>query len=123
MNDRLLTAIGTTLVAVTLGGVMLVLGSAATITLIAHRLIEVHDRAGVDPSQTQVVGMLHRGEEVAVVGCEDLKSSFAFEVVLPDGNKGYVLTGDFDLRREPPWSSPKQPTSLSCPLELLSGSS
>jgi hypothetical protein len=114
MKRGLFTAVGTVLVVVIAAAAVLVFGSAATVTLVADGPIEVLDKASADPSQTQVIGKLAQGEEVAVVSCKDLKHYVAPEVVLRDGRKGFVLVGNFHLLHEPPWSSPGKPTALGC---------
>jgi hypothetical protein len=77
--------------------------------------VEVHDGHSLTRPQGKLVAVLSPGEAVAVVGCEDLRSFIAPEVVLSDGKTGYVIGGDLSLRREPPWSWAGKPTCLTCP--------
>ena len=87
------------------------------ITLVADAPIQVMDRAITDPQQTKAIGSIDQGEEVPVLGCEDLKHYIAPEIKLADGKAGYVLVGQFQLKRHSPWSlSPPKgaPLVFSC---------
>jgi hypothetical protein len=114
MTSPSLALVGAILTAVVVGATALILGSAATITLIAEGPIEVQEWLATESNQARTVGYLKAGDEVVVVACEDLKHYIAPVVRLHDGTTGYVFTGSFRLKREPPWSIPGKPTALGC---------
>jgi hypothetical protein len=94
-----------------------VVSFAQRITLVAQAPIEVVDRAVPDPAQTKVVGSISAGEEVAVLGCSDIKHYIAPQVRLLDGTRGVVLVGEFKLKRHSPWHLSPQtnaPLVFSC---------
>jgi hypothetical protein len=100
MTRQVLT-IGLGAIAVLAFGVM---SFAQRVTLVANALIAVVDRAVADPGQTKVVGTIATGQEVRVLGCVDIKHYLVPQVILDNGARGFVLVGDFQLKRDSPWS-------------------
>jgi hypothetical protein len=94
-----------------------VVSFAQRITLVALAPIEVVDLAVANPAQTRVVGIISAGEEVAVLGCTDIKHYIAPQVRLLDGTRGFVLVGEFRLQRHSAWHLTHQtgaPLVFSC---------
>jgi hypothetical protein len=67
--------------------------------------IDVVDRPEPDPEKEEVVvGTIERGGEVPVIGCVDVKHYIAPQVRLASGAEGFVVVGEFKLKRQSPWS-------------------
>ena len=95
-------------------GASIFFSTGQKIELIAVDDIDVVEKAVIDPEQTRVIGKLQRGERVSVLSCIDLKHYIAPEIRLTDGRRGYVLVGEFRLKRTPPWSSLDSPIVFGC---------
>jgi hypothetical protein len=106
-------------IAAWIGGILVILVVAIAIQM-AHRTELVAqseiavDSYPVPNRKVGFVGKIREGQQVAVLGCDDLKSDRAVHVRLESGIEGYVLQGKYYLRRSPIWSSVDSPMSF-CP--------
>jgi hypothetical protein len=61
-----------------------------------------------------VIATVPVGEHLRVTGCVDTKSYIIPKVRLTDGRVGYVHSGQFNLIREPGWSSMNELNAFGC---------
>jgi hypothetical protein len=88
---------------------------AQRVTLVAREPIAVLDRATVDPASAKVLFRLETGTTAPVSSCFDLKHyPLVPEITLADGSRGYVVGGEFELRRASIFSAANAPVVWNC---------
>lgn len=109
---RMLLFIGVGALVLVLAAV-LVLGK--NIELLATTSVPIGAEPTIDPATTQTIATLAKGARVDVLSCRDLKHYLVPEVRLPDGQKGFVMGGQFELTKKIPSLAFDKPIVFSCP--------
>lgn len=86
------------------------------ITLVTlEPIIVVRDlNSSLSGKPENVIATVPVGGHLRVTGCVDTKSYIIPKVRLTDGQIGYVHSGQFNLIREPGWSSMNEPNAFGC---------
>ena len=104
----------TVILVILLACIGLVLSVGQKIVLVAENDIVIWNSPAINLSQANQIGQLKAGEHAPVSACIDIKHYYVPEIVLPAGEKGYVVDGKFRLNRYPFWQRSKGHLVFSC---------
>lgn len=89
---------------------LLLSAAGQRISLVAEEELSVYAK----PTNGEVINKLQKEEEIPVIGCADLKH-YIVPIINIDGRAGYIVEGQFHLKKRKAWDLGGGPISFSCP--------